>query len=490
MAAKRATTCLQCLHAHPAPRLLAATPSRGISSSLRRAADAAETPKRSATAPKPIIDIRHIRQNPELYARNCTERNYLRQADHPARIVKLFEQWKKVQSSARMHRENVNYIEKELQRRRGDREAHITRARRIRRELERVEREEAACTDEIAALAAALPNLTSENTPRGDEPHLLSYINEAPAEGREVKSHVDIGTELGILDFASAGTASGWGFYYLLNEGAQLEHALTQYALSVAARRGWGRVSPPTMVYDFIAEACGFQPRDQHGEQQVYGVARSEEDVKRGKPGLCLAGTSEISLAGMKAGASIPLADLPIRRVASSRCFRAEAGARGVDTKGLYRVHEFTKVELFAWTPPDAAATDAVLDDILAIQTEILRSLGLRCRVLEMPSTDLGASATRKLDIEAFFPSRRDRNDGWGEVTSASVCSDYQARRLGTRARDAGGKVGGFPWTVNGTAVAVPRVLAAVLESGWDGSGVVVPECLRPWMDGVERIGK
>lgn len=490
-ATRRASRCLQCLQARPALRPSTYALARGIASSALRSSGApAEIPRRPTTAPKPIIDLRHIRENPELYSRNCTERNYPRQAAYPSRIIALFGQWKDLQASARALREEANVIKKGLgSGNGGERDALLERAREIKQALQGVEEEEGRLTEEMNALAVTLPNLTSDETPRGDEPRLLSYINEPPSRNTAGKSHVDIGTELNILDFASASTASGWGFYYLLNEGAQLEQALAQYALAVATRHGWAHVSPPTMVYDFIAEACGFQPRDQNGEQQIYGVAQSDEDAARGRPRLSLAGTSEISLAGMKAGATIPVADLPVKRVASSRCFRAEAGARGVDTKGLYRVHEFTKVELFAWAPPDEASAADLFDEMLDIQTEILQSLGLHCRVLEMPSTDLGASATRKCDIEAFFPSRTARNEGWGEVTSASVCSDYQTRRLGTRAKDAAGKVNGFPWTVNGTAVAVPRVLAAVLENGWDGKGVVVPEVLRPWMDGRERIG-
>jgi seryl-tRNA synthetase len=293
---------------------------------------------------------------------------------------------------------------------------------------------------------------------------------------------------LGLLDFARAATVSGWGWYYLLDQGAQLEQALIQYALAVAAKHGWGRVSPPSLVYSHVASACGFQPRDQNGEQQIYTIAQSTADADRGKPELCLAGTSEIPLAGLKAGTSLEDCDLPMKKVAVSRCYRAEAGARGTDTKGLYRVHEFNKVELFAWTSPHAAATREIFDEMLDIQTEILGSLGLYCRVLEMSSTDLGASASRKCDIEAFFPSRVQKNDGWGEVTSASICTDYQTRRLGTRLKGRDGLV--FPWTVNGTALAVPRVLGAILENGWDeaSASVSIPPCLRPWMDGMESI--
>jgi seryl-tRNA synthetase len=242
------------------------------------------------------------------------------------------------------------------------------------------------------------------------------------------------------------------------------------------------------MVYGHIAAACGFRPRDQNNEQQIYAIAQAQDDVERGRPQLCLAGTSEIPLAGMKADTTVSAEDLPMKRVAVSRCYRAEAGARGADTKGLYRVHEFTKVELFAWTDPDSDATSEVFDEILDIQSEILSSLGLYCRVLEMPSSDLGASATRKCDIEAFFPSRQQKNGGWGEVTSASICTDYQTRRLSTRVRLDGKMT--FPWTVNGTALAVPRVLAAILEQGWDEveRSVTIPVCLRPWMDGKQKI--
>jgi len=156
-------------------------------------------------------------------------------------------------------------------------------------------------------------------------------------------------------------------------------------------------------------------------------------------------------------------------------------------------VHEFTKVELFAWTHPSSSASTEIFQEMLSIQKTILQSLGLHCRIIEMPSTDLGASATRKNDIEAFFPSRRAKDEGWGEVTSVSTCSDYQSRRLATRVglRSNAGKIA-FPYTVNGTAMAVPRVLAAVLENGWDEKRreVRIPEVLWPWMDGVEVIKK
>lgn len=477
-------------------------------------------PARPSTGPKPQINIKQIRANPALYEETCRERNYPSLAPYPARIVQTHEQWQARRLENLGMRKRLN----ELQLIIATKPESPTRAlvhdeaRHLKAKLSTLEAEETRLQNEIHSLALALPNLTSATTPRGDTPRVLSYINthpdDADAPTRRVwRSHVDIGTSLQLLDFASAAAASGWGWYYLLNEGAQLEQALVSYALATATRYGWAQVSPPSMVYSHVAAACGFQPRVGDGEaaSQVYTVAQSAADRERGRPELCMTGTAEIALAGMRAGSVMEEASLPARRVAVSRCYRAEAGARGAETRGLYRVHEFTKVELFAWTRPDAVESEEVFEEMVDMQTEILSGLGLHCRVLEMPSGDLGASASRKNDIEAWFPSRARRDvgsaqkqqqqeankgeqedEGWGEVTSASICTDYQTRRLGTRVRitSEGGKMK-FAWTVNGTAMAVPRVLAAILENGWDEAEqtVTIPEVLRPWMDGREKIG-
>ncbi|KAK1774808.1 hypothetical protein QBC45DRAFT_445724 [Copromyces sp. CBS 386.78] len=525
--AMRPYTCLPCL-----TRTRPVFPSRG--STLRLA----QTPRiaslhnssrflqqeqssaasRPSIAPKPVVDIKHIRQNPDLYAQNCIERNYHQQAAYPHRINDLHAQWQAKQREARSLRERSNILRRQLIdpgsiRDETDtiaagtqlltRDELIAEARKLKALLSTIEAEETRILSEIEVLALSIPNLTSAESPRGPEPQVLSLINEHPepvpsASDRVWRSHVHIGNELGLLDFASAGTTSGWGWYFLLDEAAQLEQALIGYALDLAVRSGWRQVSPPSIVYSHMASACGFQPRDQNGETQIYSLSQSPDDAARGKPELSLAGTSEIPLAGMHANKTLLCpGDMsecsPLKYVAVSRCYRAEAGSRGLETKGLYRVHEFTKVELFGWTYPSLAAASEVFNEIVDLQTDLLSSLGLHCRVLEMPTHDLGASAARKIDIEAFFPSRRERNDGWGEVTSASICTDYQARRLATRLKGEDGKMieGGYPFTVNGTAMAVPRVVAALLENGWDEETMTVsiPEVLRGWMGGRERIG-
>jgi len=474
---------------------------------------ARRTYARPAFAPKPTIDIKHIRQNPGLYEQNCEERNYAAHSKSSWRILELHEQWLALQQSSRSLRERNNRIRANLAKTASRikdaegkpvamREGMIGEAKAIKAELSAIEAQETQLQEEIESLAQDLPNLSSTHTPVGTEADVLDYINahpgSEPSPSKSHKSHVDIGQELGILDFTGSAQTSGWGWYFLVGDGAMLEQALVQYALRVATRKGWKAVAPPSLVYSHIASACGFQPRDQNGEQQVYAIEQSDKD--KAKPQLALAGTAEIPLAGMKVNQTFEESELPLKTVGVSRCYRAEAGARGADTKGLYRVHEFTKVEMFAWTLPDNAGADhftaqtaqsseAIFEEMLSIQKEILEALGLHCRVLEMPTTDLGASATRKLDIEAFFPSRQDIDQGWGEVTSTSMCTDYQSRRLQTRMRLKGGKLE-FPYTLNGTALAVPRVLAAILENHWDEQEhtVTIPEVLRPFMDGQEKI--
>lgn len=547
--ARRAFTCLRCrisqsqlqlqsqsqpyLRAQTRPQFHNTQSRRPFHASSRLRSDQSLAAGRPTIAPKPTVDIKHIRQNPALYEQTCLERNYKAQAEYPARIVALHDEWQARQRDGRALRERSNLLRRQIANpssvspeedegaaalASATRDELLDEARRLKQHLATIEQDEGRLQAEIQALALALPNLTADDAPRGDRPAVLSYINDHPephpsSSDRVWRSHVHIGSELGILDFAGAATSSGWGWYYLLGDGAQLEHALVSYALDTARRYGWAQVSPPSVVYSHIASACGFQPRDQHGETQVYTLSQSPRDREKGRPELSLAATAEIPLAGMRADSVMDESDLPTRRAAVSRCYRAEAGARGADTKGLYRVHEFTKVELFAWTPPDPDAAAEVFDEMLDMQTEILGSLGLHCRVLEMPTADLGASAARKNDIEAWFPSRARRDtsaaakgkeavaqsadgaqeeeEGWGEVTSASICTDYQTRRLATRVRIGGsnGKMT-YPWTVNGTALAVPRVLAAILETGWDEGSmtVTIPEVLRPWMDGKETI--
>ena len=457
---------------------------------------------RPPTAPKQFPDIAHIRQHVDLYEQNAVLRNYLRHRDAPKQIAANAQRFAELDTVLKRPRVQIKALQAQLTKT-ADKAKLLQEINKLKSVVDKLIRDQHQLDVSNRELALALPNLTSPETPRGAEPKLLSYINyrpESPPVYPKSADHSTIGEKLQLLDFASASTTAGWGFYYLLNEAALLEQALIQYALSVALRHGWRVVTPPSLVYSHMADSCGFQPRDENDEQQIWQVAQSPKD--EGKPKRSLAATAEIPLAGLYASKEIPEQELPMRVVGVSRCYRAEAGSRGVDTKGLYRVHEFTKVEMFGWTnfqtPAEAVADPSSLvedstklfDEMVQIQTEILTSLGLPCRVLEMPSSDLGASAYRKIDIEALFPSRMGRDGGWGEVTSVSICTDYQSRRLDTRVLEKSGSRKKFAQTVNGTAVAIPRVLAALLEHGWqeEEQAVVIPEVLRAFMGGVDKI--
>ena len=464
-------------------------------------------------APRVQINIKSIIEDPDLQAENCISRNYNDLAQYPEKIRAICDISKELSNQTIGLRKEINTIQKQLpnlaERKPSASDSHeevqeerrtnlIEKARSIRDQLDAFEERRATLREQIQSLAVQLPNLISTETPRGDEPKVLERLASAHGQGvidsaDSNRNHIDIGNDLDLLDFANAGAVSGWGWYFLKNEAALLEHALVSYAIHVARKHGFSVVSPPSMTYAHIAAACGFQPRDKSGEQQIYSIEQPEqvEDTSE-KPERVLSGTAEIPLAGMKANHVFKPKDLPLLVVGSSRCYRAEAGARGARTKGLYRVHEFTKVEMFAWTAPDMSLS--AFEKMIAVQKEILTSLGLTGRLLEMPTADLGASAFRKQDIEALFPSRFNANidNGWGEVTSTSMCTDYQSRRLATRVQNSNGPGTQYVHTVNGTAVAIPRILAALLEYGYekreDVVQIRVPEVLWPWMDGIHCI--
>ncbi|KAM9906122.1 hypothetical protein OXX79_001739 [Metschnikowia pulcherrima] len=319
----------------------------------------------------------------------------------------------------------------------------------------------------------SLPNWVSHTVP--EDPHtaeLTEVINGESIDQIEANlpvskhDHRTIGLKLGLMEFETAARISGSSWYYLINDGALLEQALVQYALSRARKAGYKMVIPPSIVKSEIVHACGFKPRDQNGEKQVYGVEGED---------LALTGTAEIPLGALHSQSTV---STPVKYVGVSRAYRAEAGARGKDTAGLYRVHEFTKVELFHFTSPESAEEE--LEVLREFQSSIIRDLGIRAKMLNMPTTDLGAPAMKKYDCEAWMPGR----GSWGELTSCSNCGDYQARRLGIKQKNKAGKLE-YVHTLNGTAMAVPRVIVAILEQFYDPktNTVAIPEVLQPYMD-------
>lgn len=320
-----------------------------------------------------------------------------------------------------------------------------------------------------------VPNLTHPETPIGGEDgsrelRRWGTPRDMNAEGFEPKDHLSLAEELDLVDFEAGARVAGQKFYYLRNEAVFLDLALQHYALGIAQKHGFTLHVTPDLARVQILDGLGFNPRGE--SSQIYSVANSD---------LCLVGTAEITLGGMLADEILDIDRLPLRVAGLSHCFRTEAGSHGQESRGLYRVHQFTKVELFVFTEGSLDVSEAMHANLLAIEEEVFQGLGLPYRVLDIASGDLGGPAYRKFDIEAWMPGRGD----FGEVTSTSNCTDYQSRRLKIRYRESSedGKKAKpkFVHMLNGTAVATARALVAILENYQEADGSVrVPEVLVP----------
>jgi seryl-tRNA synthetase len=403
--------------------------------------------------------------------------------------------------------------------------------KRIKEELAALEARLAGALTVLNAAAQRLPSDTHPDAPVGAESAARTIYNLGSPRQFDFspKDHVALGTDLGLFNLKAASAITGSSFALLTGDGAMLELALVQWALSEATRAGFLAVLPPDLAQASLVAGCGFDPRDE-GEEEAGGDAGEGAGAAAPSGGmsqvyrlrdsdLCLIGTSEIPLAGLHAGELLRPESLPKAYAAFSHCFRREAGGAGSATRGLYRLHQFSKVELFGYVAPgqalppasplavdrvqrtalvdalvykggagaEGAAPDPVSDGGLAalvdFQVGLLSSLGLSARVLDMPTEELGAAAYRKVDCEAWMPGRG-AGGSYGEVTSASNCQDFQARRLNIRYRAAQGD-NRFVHTLNATALAVPRIILALLEThqARDGS-VALPPCLVPFMGG------
>ncbi len=286
--------------------------------------------------------------------------------------------------------------------------------------------------------------------------------------------HVELGEKLGLFDFEGGAKVAGHGFYFLKNDAVLLELALERYALDVLMAEGFTPTMTPDLARNEILHGTGYIPRGP--ETQIYSIADSD---------LSLIATAEITLGGLLAEETLDAEQLPIKVCGISHCFRTEAGAGGRAARGLYRVHQFTKVEMFAFTLPEAS--DAMLEYFRDLECRIFDGLGLAYRVVDTATGDLGGPAYRKYDLEAWMPGRGEQGE-YGEVTSTSNCTDYQARRLQIRYRNKGEKGTSLVHTLNGTAIAISRAIIAVLENNQQADGsITVPDVLRKWM-GKDRI--
>ncbi len=337
------------------------------------------------------------------------------------------------------------------------------------------EAELATVTAEWEALMLRVPNIPSAQVPPGrddTENVEVRRVGAVPDKGFPLLDHVELGRRLGIIDIERGVRISGSRFYVLLGAGALLHRAVLSLALEHMVKKGFVPMEVPVLVRDPAMIGTAYFPG---GEDQAYRLERDE---------LNLVGTAEVPVTSFRAGEILEESELPLKYVAQSYCFRREAGAAGKDTRGLYRIHQFQKVEQVVILQADAEASRAMHEHIVRNAEEVLEALELPYRVVNVCGGDLGLSQVQKYDIETWMPSR----GGYGETHSASRFHDFQARRLNLRYRDARGETR-FCHTLNNTVIASPRVLIPILElyQQKDGS-VVVPKALRPWMGGVEVL--
>jgi seryl-tRNA synthetase len=345
----------------------------------------------------------------------------------------------------------------------GDRPALIERAKELKEAVKAAEAEQAAAEAALRVATYALPNLVEDGVPPGgeDDSVVIETVGEIPSYDFPVKDHVEVGLSLGAFDLERGAKVSGARFYFLTGPGAQLELALVNLAMQQAAAAGFTPVVAPALVRPEAMEGTGFLGAH---AAEVYRIEGDD---------LYLVGTSEVALAGFHADEILDLSAGPRRYVGFSSCFRREAGSYGQDTRGIFRVHWFDKVEMFSFCPPD----DAVAEHrrLLAWEKEFLSALEIPFQVVDIAAGDLGSSAARKFDCEAWFPAQ----ERFRELTSTSNCTTFQSRRLNVRFRD--GDSVAHVATLNGTLMASTRTIACLLEVHQQADGSVrVPKALQP----------
>jgi seryl-tRNA synthetase len=414
-----------------------------------------------------VLDLRYIRENPTTVAENSRNRGVKANVDL---VVELADRRSELIQDLNELRQQQNQLAKSVGRERDPeaRERLIVESRRTKELIPEREAELQAVEGRLREEMLQIPNVTHPDAPigRDDTENVeLRRVGEIPDFGFEPKDHVELGEALGIIDFEAGTKVAGSKFYFLRGDAVLLELGLVRYALDKLIEHGYEPAITPDLARDEALIGTGFMPRGP--ETQIYSVEGND---------LSLIATAEISLAGSLAGEIAEGESLPIRIAGLSHCFRTEAGSHGRASRGLYRVHQFTKVEMFAFAEPDQS--ESLHEEMLGIEEEIFGGLGIPYRVVDICTGDLGGAAYRKYDLEAWMPGR----GAYGEITSTSNTTDYQARRLQIRYRRDGGRPH-LLHTLNGTAIAVSRALIPILENYQQEDGsVLVPEALVPYV--------
>ena len=413
-----------------------------------------------------MIDLKVLREDPDRVRASQRARG----ADVAAvdELIAADERRRKAVAVADSLRVEQKALGKQVGRTRGaDRDELLAHAKQLAADVKLAEAEQAEAEQAIQAAHRAVPNLIVDGVPSGGEEDyaVRKHVGRPPELNFEPRDHLELGTALGLLDTERGAKVSGARFYFLTGLGAQLQLGLLQLAAAQAVAAGFTLMIPPVLVRPEIMEGTGFLG------------AHAAEVYRLHDDDLYLVGTSEVPLAGFHADEILDLSGGPLRYAGWSSCFRREAGSYGKDTRGIIRVHQFDKVEMFVYTRPRDA--EAEHQRLLAWQEQMLATIEVPYRVIDVAAGDLGSSAARKFDCEAWLPSQR----AYLELTSASNCTTFQARRLGVRYRDADGR-SQVAATLNGT-LATTRWIVALLENHQQPDGSVrIPAALRPTLNG------
>ncbi len=414
-----------------------------------------------------MIDIKFLRENPDVV--RASQKGRGENVELVDQIIAIDEVKRAAIAEFEALRQEQNILSKSVGAAKGDEKASLlANAKELADKVKAADSKRAEVEEAAKQLIMQLSNLLDTDAPIGGEEDFVTIEHigtprDFTKDGFEPKDHVELGKLLGAIDTERGAKVAGSRSYYLTGSGAMLEFALVNYAISSALKNGFTPVIPPVLVNPSAMEGTGFLG------QAAENVYRIEKDD------VYLVGTSEVPLAAMHMDEILPADKLPMRYAGYSSCFRREAGTYGKDTRGIIRVHQFDKVEMFSFCKPEDAKEEH--KRLLQWEKDFLNAMEIPYRVIDVASGDLGSSATRKFDIEAWIPTQ----GAYREVTSTSNCTEYQARRLNIRYKDADGTKAIA--TLNGTLVAIPRMIVAILENHQNADGTVnVPAALQPFL--------
>jgi seryl-tRNA synthetase len=425
-----------------------------------------------------MLDIKLIRENPTLVKDNLSKRGNPENIEMLDKLIKLDKKWRMDLTELNKLRHKRKLATNEiaaLKKMKKDAKDNIEKARKIDAQITNIEKEVLSRKEKITEYLLRIPNLLHESVPVGLDEEKNVQVKKwgnIPDFDYSIRNHIELGTRLKIIDIERAGKVAGSRFFYLKGAGALLDLALINFALKEIVKRGYVPIEPPYLMrreaYQGVTALGDF-------EDVLYKIEHEN---------LYLIATSEHPMAAMFMKEVLKEEELPLKFAGISTCFRKEAGAHGKDTRGIFRTHQFNKIEQFIFSTPEQSWQ--LHDELLANAEEIMKKIGLPYRVVNVCTGDIGTVAAKKFDIEVWMPAQK----AYREIVSCSNCTDYQSRRLDIRYREKeGAPTKGFVHTLNSTAIATGRMIVAILENfQQDDGSVVVPEVLREYMGSIKKM--